>query len=90
MPASLGMLLCAAGLLAVLRKAFSQDQGMYRQIALMCLRPLVGFLSAIAAAILLYASNNADAQSHPMIGIMFLEDADSLGDRYIIGPGIPH
>ena len=48
----------------------------------MCVRPLVGSLSAIVAAILLYASNHADAQSQPppMIGIMYLEDADSLGD----------
>ena len=47
----------------------------------MCLRPLVGFLSAVVAAILLYASNHADAQSQPapMVGIFFLEDADAAG-----------
>ncbi len=46
------------------------------------LRPLVGSLSAVVAAILLYGSNHADAQSQapPMIGIMYLESADSLGD----------
>src|SRR6266704_2210501 len=51
-------------------------------IALMCLRPLVGSLSAIVAAILLCASNHADAQSQapPMIWLMYLENADSLGD----------
>src|SRR5438876_1179641 len=82
MPASLGVLLCAAGLLALLRKAFSQGQGMNRPIAVMCLQPFVGFLSATVAAILLCASNHADAQSQapPMIGIMYLENADSLGD----------
>jgi len=50
--------------------------------ARMCLRSIVGSVSAIAAAILLYASNYADAQSQapPMIGIMYLENADSLGD----------
>jgi len=48
----------------------------------MCLRPLVGSVSAIVVAILLYASNHAGAQSQapPMIGIMYLENADSLGD----------
>src|SRR5438876_5364011 len=82
MPASLGVLLCAAGLLALLRKAFSQGQGMNRPIAVMCLQPFVGFLSATVAAILLCASNHANAQSQapPMIGIMYLENADSLGD----------
>ena len=46
------------------------------------LRPLVGSLSAVVAAILLYGSNHVDAQSQapPMIGIMYLESADSLGD----------
>ena len=82
MPALLGMLVCAAGLLAIPRKAFSQGQGMNRPIGIMYLRPLVGSVSAIVAAILLYASNHADAQSQapPMIGIMYLEDADALGD----------
>ena len=82
MPALLGMLLCAAGLRAIPRKAFSQRQGINRPSGVMCLRPLVGFLSAVVAAILLYASNHADAQSQPapMIGIMYLENADSVGD----------
>src|SRR5213083_1073525 len=82
MPASLGMLLCAARLLVIPRKAFSQGQGMNTPIALVCLRPLVGSVSAIVAAILLCAPNHADAQSQapPMIGLMYLENADSLGD----------
>src|SRR6266480_3414710 len=82
MPALLGMLLCAARLLVIPRKAFSQGQGMNTPIALVCLRPLVGSVSAIVAAILLCAPNHADAQSQapPMIGLMYLENADSLGD----------
>src|SRR5262249_18593888 len=82
MPALPGMLLCAAGLLAVPRKAFSRRQGINRPSAVTCFRPVVGFLSAIIAAILFYGSNHADAQSQapPMIGIMYLENADSLGD----------
>ena len=82
MAALLDMPLCAAGLLAIPRKAFSHGQGMNRSGAVMCLRPLVGAFSAIVAAILLYGSNHADAQSQtaPMIGIMYLEYADSLGD----------
>src|SRR5262249_17486839 len=82
MPALSGVLLCAAGLLAIPGKAFSQGQGMNRPGAVMCLRPLVGSVSAIVVAILLYASNHAGAQSQapPMIGIMYLENADSLGD----------
>src|SRR5437667_688910 len=82
MPALLGMLLCAARLLVIPRKAFSQGQGMNTPIALVCLRPLVGSVSAIVAAILLCAPNHADAQSQtpPMIGLMYLKNADSLGD----------
>src|SRR5882672_952425 len=81
MPASLGRLLCAAGLRAIPRKALSQGQGINRPSGVMCVRPLVGFLSAIVAAILLYGSNHADAQSQaPMIGIMYLEEADGMGD----------
>ena len=78
MPALPGMLLCAAGLLAVPRKAFSQRHGMNSPTGV---RPLVGFLSAIITAILFYGSNQADAQSQPapMIGIMYLEDADATG-----------
>ena len=82
MPASPGMLLCAAGLRAIPRKALSQRQGINRPSGVMCVRPLVGFLSAVVTAILLCASNHADAQSQPapMIGLMYLEDADALGD----------
>src|SRR6266699_3963146 len=82
MPASLGMLLCGAGLLAVRRKAFFKGQGMSRPIGIIFLRPLLGSLSAMIAAIGFSASNHADAQSQapPMIGIMYLENADSLGD----------
>ena len=78
-----GMLHCAARLLAILRKAFFRGQGMYRPIGIMCWRPLVGSLPAIVAGILFYASDHADAQSQapPMIGIMYLEKADSLGDK---------
>ena len=49
----------------------------------MYLRPLVGVFSAVVAGILFYASDHADAQSQapPMIGIMYLEKADSLGDQ---------
>ena len=79
LPALLGRLLCAAGLLAVPRKAFSQGQGMNRPIGIMYLRPLVGSLSAIVAAILLYGSNHADAQPAG-IGIMYLENSDAVGD----------
>src|SRR6266481_785913 len=82
MPALLGMLLCAAGLRAIPRKALSHRQGINRPSGVMCVRPLVGFLSAVVTAILLCASNHVDAQSQapPMIGIMYLENADSLGD----------
>ena len=47
----------------------------------MCVRPLVGFLSAVVAASLLCASNHADAQSQPapMVGLFFLENADPAG-----------
>ena len=81
MPASLGMLLCGAGLLAFPKKAFSRDQGINSAIGITYLRLLVGSLPAIVAAILLYSSNHADAQSQPapMIGIFYLEDADALG-----------
>ena len=40
-------------------------QGMNRPNGVMCVRPLVGFLSAVVTAILLYASNHADAQAQP-------------------------
>ncbi len=82
MSALLGILHCAAGLLAVRRKAFFQGQGMSRPIGTIFLRPLLGSLSAMIAAIGLCASNHADAQTQapPMIGIMYLENADSLGD----------
>jgi hypothetical protein len=79
LPALLGRLLCAAGLLAVPREAFSQGQGMNKPIGIMYLRPLVGSFSAIIAAILLCGSNHTNAQP-PGIGIMYLENADSLGD----------
>src|SRR5438876_10538761 len=79
MPALLGMLLCAARLLVIPRKAFSHGQEMNRSVALMCLRPLVGSVSDIVAAILLFSSNHADAQTQaaPMIGMMLLEFAVS-------------
>src|SRR5438094_2274106 len=82
MPALIGMLVCAARLLAIPRKTFFQGRGMHRPIGIIYLRPLVGSVSAIVAAILLCASDHADAQSQapPMIGIMYLEYADSLGD----------
>src|SRR6266513_5144815 len=82
MPASLGRLLCAAGLRAIPRKALSQRLGINRPSGVMCVRPLVGFLSAVVTAILLCVSNHANAQSQspPMLGIMYLENADSLGD----------
>src|SRR5438876_267851 len=82
MPALSGMLLIPNELLAILRKAFSQGQRINRIIGAPYLRPPVSSLSAIVAAILLCASNHADAQSQapPMIGIMYLENADSLGD----------
>ena len=80
MPALLGMPLCAAGLLAIPRKAFSQGQGMNRPIGVICLRPLVGSLLAIVVAILLYGSNHADAQAPPGIGIMYLTNSDGVGD----------
>ena len=44
------------------------------------LRPLVGSLSAVVAAILLYGSNHADAQAPPGIGIMYLTRSDQAGD----------
>src|SRR5215471_8231181 len=53
---------------------------MNRPIGIMCLRPLVGFLSAVVAAILLYASDHADAQAPPGIGIMYLTRSDQAGD----------
>jgi fibronectin type 3 domain-containing protein len=74
------MLLCAAGLLAIPRKAFSQGQRMNRPIGVICLRSLVGSLLAIVAAILLYGSNHADAQAPPGIGIMYLTNSDAVGD----------
>jgi len=62
------------------RKAFSQGQGMNKPIGIMYLRPLVGSLSAIIAAILLYGSNHAHAQAPPGIGIMYLTNSDAVGD----------
>ena len=44
------------------------------------LQPLGGSLSAIVAVILLYASNHADAQAPPGIGIMYLTNSDAVGD----------
>src|SRR5438067_1387058 len=82
MPALIGMLLCAARLLAIPRKTFFQGRRMRRPMGIMYVRPLVGSLSAVVAAILLCVSNHANAQSQspPMLGIMYLESADSLGD----------
>src|SRR5437667_10225902 len=82
MPALSGMLPILDELPAILRKLFSQGRRINRIIGAPYLRPPVSSLSAIVAAILLCASNHADAQSQapPMIGIMYLENADSLGD----------
>ena len=95
MPASPGMLLCAAGLRAIPRKALSQRQGINRPSGLMCVRPLVGFLSAVVTAILLCASNHADAQSQPapMIGLFYLENSDAAGNppyNWAMDQGIPN
>jgi len=79
MPALLGMLLCAAEMPGIPKKAFSQGQGMNRPIGVIYLRPLVGALRAIVAAVLLYGSNRADAQP-PGIGIMYLTNSDAIGD----------
>src|SRR5215510_11625685 len=81
MPALIRMLVCAARLPAIRRKTFFQGRGIRRRIGITYLRSLVS-LSAMVAAILLCASNQADAQTQaaPMIGIMYLEFADSLGD----------
>jgi hypothetical protein len=46
----------------------------------MCLRPCVGFLSAVIATILLYASDHAEAQTPQGIGIMYLTPNDQAGD----------
>src|SRR6266436_5702268 len=84
MPTSLGRLLCAAGLRAILRNAFSESQIINRGIGVLYSRPLLSrALSAIVAAILLYGSNHADAQSQPapMIGLFYLENADALGQQ---------
>ena len=81
MPALTGVLVCAAGLRAISRKIFFRGPAMHRQIGNIYLRPLVGAFSAIVAAILLYASNHADAQSPPpMLGIMYLTNNDAVGD----------
>ena len=83
MPALVGMLLCSAGLLAILRNTFSQDQIINMKTNVLSSRPLLSrALSAVVAAILLYASNHADAQSQPapMIGIFYLENSDAAGD----------
>src|ERR1041384_1706981 len=82
MSALLGMAHCVAGLLAIRRKAFFQWQGMSKPNGIIFLPPLVSSLSAMIAAIGLCASNHAEAQSQtaPMDGIMYLEDADAMGD----------
>src|SRR5438876_18211 len=82
MPALSGMLAILDELPAILRKLFSQGRRINRIIGAPYLRPPVSSLSAVVAAVLLYGSNHADAQSQapPMIGIMYLESADSLGD----------
>ena len=53
--------------------------GMNRPEAVICLRPFVGFLSAIVAAIVLDASH-ADAQAPQGVGIMYLTPNDQAGD----------
>src|SRR5262245_7263157 len=78
-PASIGRVACP--LRAVPRKGFSQRHEVNRPGGALSGRPLRGFLSAIFIAIVLCASNRADAQSQPapMVGLFFLENADALG-----------
>src|SRR6266487_422602 len=82
MPALIRILLSVIRLLGVPGKTFSQSLGIKKAIGITYLRPVVGSLSAVVAAILLCVSNHANAQSQspPMLGIMYLESADSLGD----------
>src|SRR5438876_2909308 len=82
MPALSGMLAILDELPAILRKLFSQGRKCNRTMCAPYLLPPVSSLSAVVAAVLLYGSNHANAQSQapPMIGIMYLENADSLGD----------
>ena len=53
---------------------------MNRSTGIVYLRPLVGSLSAIVAAILLCGPNHADAHSLPGIGVMYLENSDEVRD----------
>jgi hypothetical protein len=62
------------------RIPFCLGEGMNRLIGVFCLRLLVGFISVVVAAVLLFASNHADAQAPPGIGIMYLENSDAVGD----------
>ena len=81
MPVLFGALFCAAGRFVIPKKAFSQGEGMSRPVGIMCLRPLLGSLSAIVAAILLSGSSrHSDPQAPPGIGIMYLENSDAVGD----------
>lgn len=83
MPALPGMLLIPAGLLAMLRKAFSQSQRISGAVGILYLRPLVGSLSGIVAAVLLYSYNHANAQAPLGVGIMYLANSDDVGDPWI-------
>ena len=70
-----GMPLWFAGLLTILRNAFSKGQIINRGIGALYSRPVLSrALSAIVAASLLHASKDADAQpeSAPMLGLFFL------------------
>jgi hypothetical protein len=60
-------------------KSLLSGQRMNRPIDIMCLRPVVGSLAATVAAILLYGSNQADAQAPQGIGIMYLTPSDQVG-----------
>jgi hypothetical protein len=60
-------------------KPSPRGQGMNKPIGITYLRPLVRSLSAIVAAILVYASNHADARPAG-IGIMYLTNSDGVGD----------
>gem|GEM_PF-5645972 len=82
MPALLRMLLCAARRPVIPGKSLSRNRRMHKSSGIMYFRPLVCTFSAIVAAIPLFSSDHAAAQSQapPMIGIMYLEYADAFGD----------
>jgi hypothetical protein len=53
---------------------------MNRSTGIVYLRPFVGSLSAIVAAILLCAANHADAHSPPRVGIVYLKNSGEARD----------